>query len=308
MSRTYCLVLLAIAIVCPRESLSQTLPNAIPSVLAPQAEADVPRFRKQFFQGFDVRAGFFGDVKGGGEAVNQTFQDVRASFGVPLFSLDNLLAVSPSFRVDQVDGPEGIGVDVPETLYNVGVTFFHRKQWAPRISTLLLVTPSIRSDFSTSQNAYRTFGLGVVNWQWRDDFQWTFGAVFLDRADLGVLPVIGATWTPSPWWKIELTMPRPRISRRLWKQAAEAESWAYVGLGLGGNTWSVTRVESGVERIDEFSIRSIDLQFGIETIRAGNRGWFTEGGYAFARQLEYESDTLEQDLADALFLRAGIQF
>ncbi|MEM6469144.1 MAG: hypothetical protein AAF802_06205 [Planctomycetota bacterium] len=271
-------------------------------------EANVPRFRKQFFQGFDVRTGFAGELSSRETAVHQTFEEVRASFGVPLLSLDNLLAVSPSFRIDHLNGPNTSDLDVPETLYNVGVTFFNRRQWTSKLSTLILVTPSVRSDFTTSENAYRTFGLGLLNWQWREDFAWTIGAVFLDRADFGVLPAIGATWTPKPWWRVELTMPRPRVARRLWKQGAEAECWSYVGFGIGGNTWSVTREIGNVESIDELSLRSIDLQFGVETIRAGNRGWFAEGGYAFARQLEYESDEFQQDLSDALFIRAGIQF
>ncbi len=162
-----------------------------------------------------------------------------------------------------------------------------------------------RSDMTTSENAFRLFGLGVANWQVGPTWSLAAGAVYLDRADLGLLPVLGVTWTPSPWWKLELTMPRPRLSRRLWKQSSEAEAWTYLAAELGGNTWAVTRADGAR---DELSLRSIEIQGGYEVIRAGNRGWFIEGGYAFARRLEYEADSVELDLADAIFFRGGWRF
>ena len=100
-------------------------------------------------------------------------------------------------------------------------------------------------------------------------------------------------------------MPRPRIARRLWKQSSAAESWAYLGAELGGNTWAIT---TATGRPEELSLRSIDLRAGVETIRAGNRGWFAETGYAFARKLQYEAGGQTLDLADAWFLRGGVQF
>ncbi len=267
------------------------------------AEIAVPRFRKHFYQGAEWRAGYLvglGDQAGG---MDQTTEEVRASFGVPLGSLDNILVVRPYFRADQIHGPES--VDVPGTLYDTGVTFFNRKQWSERFSTTIVLTPSVRSDFTTSTDAFRMFGLGLLNWQCRADWSVSLGAVFLGRADLPVLPAFGASWTPTPWWRLDATLPRPRLSRRLWKRGAEAEGWTYLVGTLGGNTYAVTRANGNV---DELSIRDWRVLWGYEEIRAGNRGFVVEAGYAFGRNVEYEREELEIELDDAVFLQAGWQF
>ncbi|MEM9644828.1 MAG: DUF6268 family outer membrane beta-barrel protein, partial [Planctomycetota bacterium] len=233
------------------------------------SEQSVPRFRKQFFQGAELRAGHLIDLGGGSPRLSQTFEDVRVAFGVPLFSMSNLLALQPYFRVDQLHGVAdlaGAGIEAPETLYNTGVSLFFRKTWSPKWSATLLLTPSVRSDFETSRDAFRLFGLGIASWQATPSWSFSFGAVYLDRADLGLLPVLGATWTPTPRWKWDLTMPRPRVSYRQWKQGADAEAWLYMGGELAGNTWAVRRTSGAV---DELSLGGIDLVVGYEQIRAG---------------------------------------
>lgn len=267
-------------------------------------EADVPRFRPKFYQGAELRGGYITDFSGR-DGLSQTHEEARVSFGVPLFSLDNILAVSPYVRFDHLNGFDDGSFEIPSTLYNTGVTLLNRKQWSPRVSTFAMLTPSVRSDMSTSVNAFRVFGLGLVNWQATDAWSLSVGAVYLDRADLGVLPVLGATWTPVPWWKVDLTMPRPRISRRMWKQSSQAEAWTYLAAELGGNTWAVSRASGAT---DQLSLRSIELQVGYEVLRAGNRGWLVEGGYAFGRKLEYEDNPLARDLDDAIFFRGGWRF
>ena len=104
-------------------------------------------------------------------------------------------------------------------------------------------------------------------------------------------------------------LPRPRISRRLWKDGGQAEGWAYVGGTLAGNTWAVTR-ESGVNagQSDELTISGLRLFTGYETIATGNRGYRIEVGYSFNRSIEYEREDIDFDLDDALFIEAGIQF
>ncbi|WP_283434318.1 hypothetical protein [Neorhodopirellula lusitana] len=273
-------------------------------VLTPLAtEVPVERFRRSFYQGSEISGGHvqgLGDRAGG---LNQTYLEARVAVGVPLGSLENILAVSPFFRTDLLDGPTAI--DVPETLYSTGVTLLQRKQWTEKLSTMVLLTPAVRSDFTTSENAFRLLGLGVVNWQVSTDWNVSLGAVYFDRSDLGVLPVIGATWTPRPWCKLDLTMPRPRLSYRTWKQGALAEAWAYVGGQLGGNTWAVSRDDGSH---DELTVGELRLLFGYEVIQQGNRGLQIEGGYAFNRSIEYEHQDIEIDLDDAIFLQAGWKF
>jgi len=275
---------------------------------APPEETAVPRFRKHFFQGAELRGGHLFDFGGGSNAIDQSYEEARFAVGVPLFDMDNLLAARPYFRIDHLHGPVQRSpgdLDVPETLYDTGVSIFNRKKWTEKLSTILLLTPSVRSDFTTSDEAFRLFGLGVVSWKVRRDLEVMLGAVYLDRADLGILPVVGATWTPTPEWKLELTLPRPRLSRRMWKQGALAEAWVYLGGEFAGNTWAVSRA-SGTT--DELSLGGVDVFLGYEWIRAGNRGLVAETGFRFARELEYERSGEEFDLDDGVFLRGGWQF
>jgi len=266
-------------------------------------EPPIEPFRRQFFQGAEIRSGYLADTGNRLGGVDQTFEEVRLGFAVPLGSLDRILAVQPYFRIDHINGPEGF--PLPETLYDTGVNFFQRQQWTETISTVLLVTPSVRSDWTTSRNAFRWFGLGLVQWQASRHWQWSIGAVYLDRADLSVLPAIGLSWTPRPWWKIDLTMPRPRIARRLWKEGGHAEGWLYAGASLGGNTWAITG--AGGEP-DEWTIGNIRAMIGYEKLVAGNRGLSIETGVAFRRTLETEITSLDLDLDDGVYLEAGWKF
>lgn len=266
-------------------------------------ESPIEPFRRQFYQGAELRAGYLADLGDRFGGVDETFEEVRVGFAVPLGSLDHILAVQPYFRLDHLRGPEGF--DLPETLYDTGVNLFQREEWSETLSTVLLLTPSVRSDWTTSRNAFRLFGLGVVQWQASRQWRWTAGVVYLDRADLGVLPVIGLSWTPRPWWNIDLAMPRPRISRRLWKDGGRAEGWIYTGANLGGNTWAFTRA-GGVP--DEFTLSSLRAMIGYEKLVSGNRGLHVEAGVSFRRSVETELSGLDLDLDDGVYVEAGWKF
>lgn len=284
-----------------------------PRLVGPPPEIELENFRRGFFQGGELLGGFLTDGSDGSlgpgqrGGLEETFWELRLSTGIPLGSLDHLLGVRPFFRAEHFDGPTG--TDVPEMLYSTGVSLFHRKRWNERVSSIVIATPAVRSDFTTSKNAFRLFGLGLVNWQCRDDLSLALGAVYFDRSDLGVLPAFGLTWTPSPQWKVDLMMPRPQINRRLWVQPGQAEGWAFVGGSIGGNTWAVTR-EGGARdgQKDELTVNGLRVFGGYETLVTGNRGWGMEVGYVFNRSLEYEREAVEYDLHDAVFLEASWKF
>ena len=308
-------VLLALALIstcakCNGQTLSGRNPqaliyeNAVCDLAQPDpCETPIERYRKSFCQGAELRGGYLfdlGDAEGG---MNQAFEEVRADFGIPLGSMDNLIGLRPYFRADQLQSLNSL--DVPTALYNTGLNILHQRKWNPVFSSTVVVTPSIRSDFTTSSNAFRVFGLALMNWKCRSDLTLSLGAVYFDRADFNLLPAFGVVWTPTPEWKIDATMPRPRIFHRLWKQGGEAEGWAYLGASIGGNTWAVTR-DSGLT--DELTIRDFRFMGGYEVVEKGNRGHFVEAGLAFGRTVEYERQDIELDLDAGLYLDAGIKF
>lgn len=266
------------------------------------AEIPVNRFKKQALQSVSISSGFLTDV--GDDRLSSRFLDVSIGSGIPLGSFDNLLGVKPRFRIDWIDAADTI--DVPQELYQFELQFFYRRVIRERLSAMVIFSPSIRSDLTTSDDAFRVFALGLINWEAIPDrLTLSAGAVFLGRADLPVVPAIGLTWTPNRKTRFELRFPTTKLARRIAKSGGQSETWVYTSVGLGGNTWAVTRRSGGT---DELSLRDFRLLAGIERIVDGGGGWFIEGGYAFGRRIEFETDETEIDLDDALVLQGGWRY
>jgi hypothetical protein len=262
----------------------------------------VRRFKKQAVQQFSVSSGWM--QAGAGNDLSSSFFETSIGLGVPLGSFDNILAVTPSFRVDVVDAAAAI--DIPGELFETGVSFFYRKPINDRLSTMTIIQPSIRSDFTTGDDAFRIFGLGVVNWQYRPEIlSLSFGAVYLDRADLPLLPAVGLTWTPKATTKLELRFPESKLAWQLSKDGSKSETWSYVKAGIGGNTWAVTRAGG---QTDELSLRDLRLTFGVDHLTDGGGGWFSECGLAFNRRIEYESTSTKFDLSNGVVLQIGWRY
>lgn len=264
----------------------------------PQA---IRRFKKQAIQSVSFSGGWLGAID---NDLSSSFFQTSIGLGVPLGNFDNILGVTPSFRADFIDAAPDI--DVPEELFETGVSFFYRRPLNDRWSAMAIVTPSVRSDFTTSDKAFRIFGLALLTWDCvPDKLSVSFGTVYLDRADVPLLPAVGLTWTPRPEMLMELRFPQSKLAWRLAKDGIQSESWLYATAGLGGNTWAVTRA-FGVS--DELSLRDIRVLLGVDHITDGGGGWFAEVGYAFNRRIEYQSTQTDIDLSDGILLQAGWRY
>jgi len=131
------------------------------------------------------------------------------------------------------------------------------------------------------------------------------GAVYLDRADLPLLPAVGLTWTPRPSTRLDLQFPQSRFAWRLAKDVTASETWISLSAGIGGNTWAVTRADG---KTDEVSLGDIRLLLGLEHIVDGGGGWFADIGYAFNRYYEFQSDQVKTRLSDGVLLQAGWRY
>ncbi|QDS87055.1 hypothetical protein EC9_12310 [Rosistilla ulvae] len=261
----------------------------------------VVRFRKSMFQGVILSGGYVSDA--GENALSIADYKVSARLAVPLGSFQNLLVLTPSFRQYFVNA--GDAIDVPDRLYETGVSLFTRYQWKPGLSILAMVSPQLRTDFETEDSSWRLSGFGVIAWEWIPEvLTVSFGAAYLGRDDLPVLPAVGLDWRPNADWRLELMFPRPRLMRRIAKNGPLSETWAYASIAPGGNTFNVRRSDG---RDDELTLGDIRTMLGVEQIRDGGRGWFAELGLAFARTIEYESGD-EYDFDAGMFGNAGVTF
>jgi len=269
---------------------------------AAEPEVELRRFKKQALQSVSVGGGTlqpFDDA-----SVRRSYLELSLGTGIPLGSFESILGVRPRFRVDWVDAAPA--VDIPAELYDFECQFFYRRPISDRLSTLAIVSPSIRSDLTTDDRAFRVFALGLLNWQCVPDrLTLSLGAVALGRADLPVLPALGFVWTPNRRTKLDARFPVTRLAYRLATDGGHSEIWAYASGGLGGNTWSVTRTSG---RTDELSLRDYRILFGVERLIDGGGRWFAETGVALGRRLEYERRPLERGLGDAALLQAGWRY
>jgi hypothetical protein len=260
------------------------------------------RHRNGFVQGAQVNYSSIGDDPATGIVVRTV--DTSAGFAIPLGSMENLISITPYFRADLLEAAAIF--DVPDSLYDTGVKMLWRRPISERLGSMILVTPSVRSDFQTSENAFRLFGLGLLTWQWvPKTLSISGGAVYTGREDYPVLPAMGLMWTPSPRWKYDIQFPSPRISYRLAKDGCQHETWGYVSGVFGGNTWAVKRA-GGVS--DELTLSDLRLVFGLEHLQPQNRSVFVEAGYVFNRSIEYTNIAFQQDLDAAMMLRMGVSF
>ena len=269
---------------------------------ATEAEIPLARFRKSFFQGAYASYGTISDNPDSGILVRT--METNGTFAIPLGSMENVLTFTPYIRADILEAAAVF--DVPESLFDTGVKMFWKRPINERLGSMVLVTPSVRSDFTTSEGAFRIFGLALLTWQWvPDTVSVSGGVVYTGRVDFPVLPAMGLLWTPTPDWKFDAQFPSPRISHRLSRNPGKSETWAYLAGVFGGNTWAVTRA-GGVQ--DELTLSDLRLVTGIEYVQSENRGVYAEIGYVFNRSLEYEKIPLEKELDSAVMMRAGISF
>jgi hypothetical protein len=301
--------------------------HAADQLFSESAELPIVRFKKQAIQKVTVAGGWL--VATGGNDLSSSYLETSIGVGIPLglvrrklsgadertrgaesapadadADAPEILCITPAFRVDFIDAAPGI--DVPAELYETGVSFFYRKSINDRLSAMAIVSPCVRSDFTTSDNAFRLFGLGLLTWDCvPDELSLSFGAVYLDRADLPLLPAVGLTWMPRTTTRLELQFPQSRLALRLAKDGGASETWTYLSAGIGGNTWAVTLAEG---KTDELSLGDIRLVLGLDHIIDGGGGWFAEFGYAFNRHIEYQSTQTKIDLSDGIVLQAGWRY
>lgn len=264
-----------------------------------EGEIELRRFKRQAVQSVAVAGGSMLDVNGDG--FNSSHLEFSIGSGIPLGDFTNILAVTPGARLDWIDAPPSL--DIPDALYEFELQFFHRRRLRDNLSAMAIVSPSIRSDLTTSERALRVFTLGLLNWECVPDrLTLSAGAVYLGRADLPVLPAVGLSWTPSVSTTLDLQFPFSRFAHRLEKDGGESETWSYLSVGLGGNTWAVTR-QSGVS--DELSLRDFRITAGLQKLFDGGGNHVVEAGFALGRRLEYEGAGDEVDLGNGMILQAG---
>ncbi|MCS7237657.1 MAG: DUF6268 family outer membrane beta-barrel protein [Thermoguttaceae bacterium] len=244
---------------------------------------------------------------GGAEELGFFQWEVKSVWGAPFPDLRRPLVLTPGFAVYFLEGPEV--TDLPPRLYEA----YLQLRWLPTLSERwkidLGLTPGLCGDFAfVDSSTFRLPAHAVAVFQWKPTLILSFGAAYLDREDVGVVPVAGLVWQPSRDWVFELLMPRPRVARQIqWflLDRPEAENWLYVAGEFGGGTWSVERA-TGTR--DVATYRDFRLLVGIEQKAAYRLSWRLEGGYVFGRKLTFEDDSTKLRPGDTALIRLSLSY
>ena len=219
--------------------------------------------------------------------------------------------ITTGYSFTHIDAPAAF--DLPESLHDFSLGMAWMRRMNERWMARFIFNGAFASDMdNTSSDAWQIRGGGFALFRPNDRWSWAFGALATGRDDVPVIPAVGVIWEPSPVFRVNLTMPNPRVSFLL-AESSTRQHWGYVGGGISGGTWAYDRASGAGERL---SYREFRLLLGWESMTPRLPGTFrstgtrlnTEIGYVFGREFEFDSAGGDISLEDALLLRTGISF
>jgi len=232
--------------------------------------------------------------------------------------------------------PEGAAYDLQDELYDVSLGAAWMRRINDRWMLRMTASAAYASDGNNnSSDAWQFRGGVFALYQQNDAFQWVFGALASGRRDLPVIPAAGAIWQPNPQLRVDLLLPRPRISwlaadifdthtqrhltwlpfsipRPACGVTGHRQRWLYLQGGFTGGTWAFER-PSGTD--DVMTYREWRVALGWETVPAKQPGEFIalgptlgfEVAYSFGRSFEFDSGAPDIDPEGNLLLRVLVR-
>ena len=219
------------------------------------------------------------------------------------------LRVTPGFTFDLLNGPSPPAeLSLPPVLYSAYLDFGWRPQFTPQLGAEFAVRPGVYSDFATvTSDSLRVIASGVGVARLTPTCSAKLGALYLDRNDIKLLPVIGVVWDPNPQTHWDIMFPYPKLAC-YWKTRGNVQTWSYIGAEYGGGAWTFDRENAPyVGSSDQLDINDIRVYVGLDWSSLNRYRSFAELGYVFNREIV---DVLvpEQslELEDTIMIRAGI--
>ena len=199
-----------------------------------------------------------------------------------------------------VSGP--VQTDMPPQLYDFDIGFVRRDTiLSPALAYEVAFRVGFFSDFEGSaRKGLRFPGHAVLFYQVSESRQLVLGVDYLDRDDIAVLPVFGASFRPHPRLWLEAVFPKPRIAIRI-----GPHRWWYLAAEMGGGRWAIERM--WLEN-DVVNYRDYRVLLGIQQDHTDAFLAFIELGFVFNRQLEYRSGVGDYKPLNTAFLRTVIRY
>lgn len=260
-------------------------------------------YKNGFFQKLSVTGTWLPTGRGNND-LGVTEVDAFLTVALPFPIVEWPLLISPTFNTRLLSGQHVS--DLPPQLYETFVDFMWVPQFLPRLKGLLAVTPSLYTDFQHNDpEAFRVQGKALLIYDyWPDQLQIVGGLLYLDRADVIMLPAGGVIWTPTDWLRWEVIFPKPRLASRF-NVGYGFEDWIYVTCEWGGSTYSIERLSGLIDRVTWQDFR---LLAGVERKLEGGAGYRLEAGYVIGRSVKYTSGLGDFDPPNTFLVRGAITF
>lgn len=195
--------------------------------------------------------------------------------------------VAPGIGMHFLSGPTEL--ELPGVVYDVFLDLSWRVWEREHGGISVGVTPGMYGDFQVvSSDLFQVTGWIVGDLRLGPHWTLSGGVAVVRQLESSWLPIGGVTWTPSEDWQLDITIPRPRIARRL-LQTEERDWWCYVAGQYGGGSWSVADGDGGTLLLSYSDMRVL---LGLNTWHVSNREWSWEIGYVFSRDIAADRYTL----------------
>ena len=246
-----------------------------------------------------------GDAKFGGVKHDDSEAAVVSVTVRAAHNLNSTWAWTYAARSENIFIDEIPGLPIPGRIHtfglNTGPTYRLNDQWTfgGTIGALLYRFDDIDTDtFGVTTTAYTL-------WRQNDNLRWNFGFSFNPDSDLKVFPAVGVQWRMNPDWRLDLGIPRTRLTYKL------NPAWQlHTGLDMVGTTFRASEnidTEASVAGYNNALATYRDLRAGAGTSVAINRGLSVdlEAGFSVYRRIDYTRLDREVRFSPSPYVRAG---
>jgi hypothetical protein len=264
-----------------------------------------PGTRNGVFQKVDFTAAYLPRFEG--DSLGMTDLELDVVFGLPFFTRESPLVITPFYNLHYLDGPNS--PDVPPRVNDAAIEFRHFRKLGQNWLVNVDVTLGEYADDHSfgAADAFRITGSGAAVYEWSPAWKWVLGAAYVNRLNTTILPIAGFIYQPNDDIDYQLVFPAPKMAWRLpWTPVpGRDERWFYIAGEFGGGVWAVERTNGAS---DELDITDWRIYLGLERKIIGGLTSRYEIGYVFARELKYASTPGHISLDDTLMLRAGFTY
>ncbi|MCA9012442.1 MAG: hypothetical protein KDB01_21980 [Planctomycetaceae bacterium] len=201
-----------------------------------------------------------------------------------------------AINIHWLAGP--ISSPLPPRLYDFTLGYQSRKKLSDQFSYDVSTSLGAYSDFEASARKgirFPSHAVGMVHVNRSTDF--IFGADYLDRDDIRVLPVVGLSLRDVflHGLRMDLVFPRPRIDYML-----SETNRIYLAGQMNGGTWQVRFPDRSNPAM---TYRDLRLLLGFESTSKGGGLSAWEFGYVFDRRLEFRDQPGLSGFEDAFVIQ-----